>query len=126
MLSEKKIYVVDNGLINVASIAASKDLGRKFENSVYWMIRRKTKNIWYFSDGNSECDFIFKTADDYCAIQVCYDMNSDNQEREIKGLLSALKFFKLKEGVLLTIDQTDKILLDGYCINVRPAYNFIL
>jgi len=126
MLSEKKIYVVDNGLVNVASISASKDTGRKFENAVYWSIRRKTKNIWYFSDGNSECDFIYKLDDDYFAIQVCYEMNGDNQEREINGLLAALKFFNLSEGIILTVDQTDKILIDGYKINVVPAYQFDL
>jgi len=126
MLSEKKIYVVDNGLVNVASISASKDMGRKFENAVYWSIRRKTKNIWYFSDGNSECDFIYKLDDDYFAIQVCYEMNGDNQEREINGLLAALKFFNRSEGIILTVDQTDKILIDGYKINVVPAYQFDL
>jgi hypothetical protein len=26
----------------VASISASKDMGRKFENAVYWSVRRKT------------------------------------------------------------------------------------
>jgi len=126
MLSEKKIYVVDNGLVNVASISASKDMGRKFENAVYWSIRRKTKNIWYYSDGNSECDFIYKLDDDYFAIQVCYEMNGDNQEREINGLLVALKFFNLTEGIILTVDQTDKILIDGYKITVVPAYQFDL
>jgi len=126
MLSEKKIYVVDNGLVNVASISASKDMGRKFENAVYWSFRRKTKNIWYFSDGNSECDFIYKLDDDYFAIQVCSEMNGDNQEREINGLLAALKFFNLTEGIILTVDQTDKILIDGYKINVVPAYQFDL
>jgi predicted AAA+ superfamily ATPase len=126
MLSEKKIYVVDNGLVNVASISASKDTGRKFENAVYWSIRRKTKNIWYYSDGYSECDFIYKLDDDYFAIQVCYEMNGDNQEREINGLLAALKFFNLSEGIILTVDQTDKILIDGYKINVVPAYQFDL
>lgn len=126
MLSEKKIYVVDNGLVNVASISASKDMGRKFENTVYWSIRRKTKNIWYFSDGNSECDFIYKLDDEYFAVQVCYEMNGDNQEREINGLLAALKFLTLSEGIILTVDQTDKIHIDGYKINVIPAYEFDL
>jgi hypothetical protein len=126
MLSEKKIYVVDNGLVNVASISASKDMGRKFENAVYWSIRRKTKNIWYFSDGNFECDFIYKLDDDYFAIQVCYEMNGDNQEREINGLLAALKFFNLSEGIILTVDQTDKIFINGYKITVVPAYQFDL
>jgi uncharacterized protein len=124
MLSEKKVYVVDNGLINVASVSASKDMGRKFENAVYWSIRRKTRKIWYFSDGNSECDFIYQIDEDYTAIQVCYKINGDNQDREIDGLLAALRFFNLNEGVILTIDQTDKILKDGYTVNVIPSYKF--
>jgi len=97
-------------------------MGRKFKNAVYWSVRRKPKNIWYFSDGNSECDFIYKFDDDYFAIQVCYEINGDNQEREINGLLAALKFFNLSEGLILAVDQTDKILIDGYTINVVPAY----
>lgn len=126
MLSEKKVYVVDNGLVNVASVSASKDLGRKFENVIYWKIRRKTRKIWYYSDGHSECDFIFQKNEDYFAIQVCYELNGDNQEREINGLIAALEFFNLREGVILTIDQTDKILKDGYTIHVVPAYKFEL
>ena len=126
MLSEKKVYVVDNGLVNVASVSASKDLGRKFENVIYWNIRRKTRKIWYYSDGNSECDFIFQKNEDYFAIQVCYELNGDNQESEINGLIAALEFFNLTEGVILTIDQTDKILKDGFTIHVVPAYKFEL
>ena len=124
MLSEKKIYVVDNGLVNVASISASKDLGRKFENTIYWSIRRKTKSIWYFSDGTTECDFIYKLNEKYFAVQVCYEMNADNQEREINGLMSALRSFQLSEGKIITINQTDKILIGDHKINVIPAYNF--
>ena len=124
MLSEKKIYVVDNGLVNAASISASKDMGRKFENAVFGDIRRTTKQIWYFSDGNSECDFIYKFKDAYHAIQVCYEMNGDNQDREINGLLAALKFFNLSEGIILTLGQKDKILIDKYKIDVIPACNF--
>jgi predicted AAA+ superfamily ATPase len=126
MLSEKKNYVVDNGLVNVGSISASKDLGRKFENTVYWSIRRITSNIWYYSDGTTECDFIFKPDEEYCAIQVCFELHRDNQEREIQGLLSALKFFNLKEGTILTIDQSDLIFTDGQKIKVIPAYQFAL
>jgi len=124
MLSEKKIYVVDNGLVNAASISASKDMGRKFENAVYGDLRRTTKQIWYFSDGNSECDFIYKLKDNYHAIQVCYEMNGDNQDREINGLLAALKFFRINKGIILTLGQTDKILINGFKIDVIPAHSF--
>jgi hypothetical protein len=125
MLSEKKVYIIDNGLVNVASVSASKDNGRKFENVVYWSIRRKTKNIWYFSDGNSECDFIYKLNEEYFALQVCYEINGDNQEREINGLLAALRYFNLQKGTILTIDQTDKIHIDGRSIIMIPAFDFL-
>jgi len=63
---------------------------------------------------------------DFFAIQVCDEINGDNQEREINGVLAALKFFNLTEGVILTIDQTDKMFINGYTINVVPANQFIL
>jgi len=44
----------------------------------------------------------------------------------MNGLLAALKFFNLKEGVILTIDQTDLILIEGYKIKVAPACAFNL
>ena len=68
-----------------------------------WICPEKIKATdlcWYFSDGNSECDFIYKLDDEYFAIQICYEMNGDNQEREINGLLAALKFFNLSEGII--------------------------
>jgi predicted AAA+ superfamily ATPase len=124
MLSEKKVYIVDNGLINVSSISASKDLGRKFENVIYWDIRRKTKSIWYFSENQTECDFIYKLNERYFAIQVCYELHHDNQERELKGILDAMKFFNLNEGIIVTLNQSDLIIVDSYKIKVIPAYQF--
>jgi len=126
MLSEKKVYIVDNGLINVSSISASNDLGRKFENTIYWDIRKLTKSIWYFSDNQSECDFVYKINETYFTIQVCYELHHDNQEREIKGILSAMQYFNLTEGVILTLNQTDLINIDSYKIKVIPAYQFDL
>jgi len=126
MLSEKKVYIVDNGLINVSSISASKDLGRKFENTIYWDIRKLTKSIWYFSDNQSECDFVYKIDETYFVLQVCYELHHDNQDREIKGLLSAMKYFNLTDGVILTLNQSDLIRIDSYNIKVIPAYQFEL
>lgn len=124
MLSEKKVYIVDNGLISVSSISASKDIGRKLENTIYWDIRRKTKSVWYFSVNQLECDFVYKLNDAYFALQVCYELHHDNQEREINGVLAALKFFNLKEGTIVTLSQSDIISVDSYIIKVIPAYQF--
>ena len=72
----------------------------------------------------SEWDLGYKLKDDFSAIQVCFEINGDNQARENNRLLASFKFFNLNEGVILTIDQTDLILIDGYKIEVIPAYKY--
>jgi len=44
-----------------------------------------------------------------------------NMERELQGLKSALDFFKMKEGVIVTHDQTDFFETDGAIIRLIPA-----
>ena len=57
-------------------------------------------------------------------IQVCIDLNSDNQTREENGLWAAMEFFKLEKGTILTLNQTDVILKNGKRIDVLPVYNY--
>ena len=56
------------------------------ENQVFLHLRRKYKELFYFKEKN-ECDFIIKEKGKITqAIQVCYELNEDNNEREINGL----------------------------------------
>gem|GEM_PF-2521848 len=50
-----------------------------------------------------------------------YNLNDMNMERELQGLKSALDFFKMKEGVIVTHDQTDFFETDGAIIRLIPA-----
>jgi predicted AAA+ superfamily ATPase len=49
-------------------------------------------------------------------------LTQDNQERELRGLISALSYFDLSEGIIITADTTDEILQDGKKIHVIPAW----
>jgi len=49
-----------------------------------------------------------------------------NMERELQGLKSALDFFKMKEGVIVTHDQTDLFESDGTIIRLIPAWKYVL
>ncbi len=65
-------------------------------------LRRKYKNIYYFKE-NKECDFIVKKKEKITqAIQVCYELNDENKEREIAGLQEAMKKFNLPKGIIVT------------------------
>jgi hypothetical protein len=48
----------------------------------------------------------------------------DNQGREIEGLLAALNFFNLGEGIILTRNTRDTILEHGKTIKVLPAWEW--
>ena len=58
-------------------------------------------------------------------IQVCYELNIDNKDREINGLLEAMDFFELKEGIMVTFDQQEELLLNDKIIKVIPAHLFL-
>jgi len=125
IVNPRKVYAIDNGIVSANSGSFTDDKGRKLENLVFLHLRRFSKEIFYFSD-NGECDFIvLKNTAPKAAIQVCYDLNSDNLTRELNGLVQALDFFNLKEGIIVTLDQTDQIEQDGKLIKIVNGYDWL-
>ena len=57
--------------------------------------------------------------------KACYQLNQDNIDREVNGLIAALEFFKLEKGTMVTLNQTELIQKNGYTINVVPSYEWI-
>ena len=43
------------------------------------------------------------------AIQACYRLTPENRSREISGLQAAMKKHKIKQGVVITYDDDEKI-----------------
>jgi uncharacterized protein len=125
-VNPKKAYSIDNGFSYNNSASFSKDTGKMLENIVFLGLRKKFKDIFYFKEKN-ECDFVVKEKDKIIkAIQVCFEINKENNHREIIGLVSALKEFNLKEGLILTYNQDDKFLVEGKKITVKPIWKWLL
>ena len=90
-------------------------------------VKFENENIFYYiSDSNRECDFIIKNKGSLEAIQVCYNLNDKNKSREVDGLIDALEKFKLKKGIILTLDQQEEIKVKDMTINVLPAWKWFL
>lgn len=88
----KKIYVVDNGLINANTFNLSLNFGKLLENQVYLDLRRQKKEIFYYMTTEGyEIDFITKDQEgNYEIIQVVWDQNDPlTFEREMRALKSA-------------------------------------
>ncbi len=106
--SQKKIYVIDNGLANVSGFRFSQNIGLVYENIVFSELKRRNKEIYYWGD-KFECDFLIKEGLKIKeAIQVCYNIDDGNIEREVGGLIEAMDKFKLKSGTIIT-DSLEKI-----------------
>ena len=123
-VNPKKIYAVDNGLALANSLSFSSDTGRMLENLVFLMLRRRYKEIYYFRD-TRECDFIVRESGVVTmAVQVCAQLTHDNKDRELEGLKNAMLFFNLPEGLLLTMNEDDKITIGDRTITIKPVWKW--
>ena len=120
----RKVYAIDNGLVNANTLSFSDDRGRMLENAVYQYLRRQGVDLYYFRE-NRECDFVvFSQKKCRQLIQVCEVLDQDTLKREIEGLHEAMKFFKMTEGYILTMDQNDSLEIEGLPIRVMPVFEF--
>ena len=123
--SQKKIYCVDTGILHATAFKISKDKGRILENAVFIELKRQELEIYYHRDKN-ECDFVIKERERITqAVQVCYELNKENKDREIKGLKEAMEQHQLNEGLLLTNNQEETIKLGTKKIIVKPVWKWL-
>jgi uncharacterized protein len=123
--SQKKCYVIDQGLGAALDYKLSRDTGRLLETTVALELLKQGKQIAYHRNG-SECDFVvIDKGNVTAAIQVSIQI-SDNKtrEREIKGLVQSCQFFGLDEGVILTLDHTEELEQEGVRIRILPAWQY--
>ena len=125
-ISPKKVYVIDTGFGDANSLSFSNDTGRLFENAVYLQLRRTYKDLYYFRE-KGECDFVVKEKNKVThAIQVCAEVSQENLPREVNGLVEALRFFDLEEGIIITMNQEDEIIQDKKKIHLIPAWKWFV
>lgn len=116
----QKVYCVDNGIITRNTLVLTERKGALLENVVAVHLKRLGKDFFYHRSRAGECDFVIP--DEKKAIQVCYEMNANNQKRELAGLNQAMRETRAKEGLLLTLEQEQS--LDGR--TVKPVWQWLL
>ena len=125
MVNPRKIYVIDAGVIKIASTAFTENKDHLLENLIYWELRRRGKQLYYFNENKAECDFVvLKNEKIEQLIQVCYELLPENREREIRGLKEAMDFFKTDKGLIISFNQRDAFMHNGKRIEVVPAWDF--
>lgn len=119
----KKIYCIDTGMINKMAFTPTENKGRLLENLVFIELKRRKKQVFYWkSPTGKEVDFIVvDRGKPVEAIQVCYDLNKENKERELAPLEEAAKELKITKKTVLTYNQKQ----DEQNIVVMPAWKWL-
>lgn len=126
LVNPKKIYCIDNAIIGRNAFSFSENKGRMLENTVFIELKRRSKQIYYHKM-KLECDFLIQDGLKITeAIQVCYQLDYQNKEREINGLFEALNEYSLKEGLILTYDQEDSFFFNDKTIIIKPVWEWLL
>ncbi|MBS1777270.1 MAG: ATP-binding protein [Bacteroidetes bacterium] len=121
----KKLYVMDMGLYTENTMAMTTNWGRRLENLIFLHLRRKYKQIFYYK-GEDECDFLTMEKNSIKeALQVCWEINDENFEREYNGLTEAMRQVGLSEGSIITLKQQDVFQKDGMTVRMIPAHLFL-
>ncbi|MFT3741165.1 MAG: ATP-binding protein [Gammaproteobacteria bacterium] len=127
----KKIYWIDLALAQKIGFRISEDRGRMLENAVYLELLRRGKEIYFYQE-KKECDFIIKFEHRIiAAIQVTVSLNDPKtREREIAGLIEALKAFGLTQGIIITENENDTITYEEegqlFSIIVMPIWRWLI
>lgn len=101
-MSNRKIYLFDNGFASAIHYSFSEDRGKLLENLVFSRLRTFSEEIYFLKNGY-ECDFaVFPRGERPLLVQVTDRLHQDNLDREIKGLQNAKKIITNGRCLLLT------------------------
>jgi predicted AAA+ superfamily ATPase len=131
--SDKKIYWLDNGLLNANSAQYGRNNGLLLENALFLELYRRygnvyNSNIYYYSDSSGECDFIIYAEGGIpLPIQISWTLADPlTRQRELKSLIKACEYCQVKEGWIITSDEEGEFDFEGIHVLVKPAWKWML
>lgn len=125
LVNPRKVYCIDTGLQHVLSASTAPDNARSFENLVYLSLRRACRDIFYFDEGEGECDFVPVFRKHAGApVQATVALNDESEEREINGVRAAMRALRQKTGWIVTVSDEDEISFDEGTVRIVPFHKF--
>jgi predicted AAA+ superfamily ATPase len=122
--SDKKVYIIDNGLLSAIDFNISENRGKLLENMVAMEYLKQDKALFYYKD-QYECDFIVKDGNKLSPVQVAWTINDPaTRYRELRGIYFACKLLNQDKGTIITFDEEEVIETDSVTIRVLPFYKY--
>jgi len=135
ILGNKKVYCIDDGIVNMIGFRSEEEKGRLIENTVavelmrrkqYWNI---TQELYYWQDyQHNEVDFVVKERSKVTQlIQVAYRISDPaTKKRELSSLVKASKELKCNNLLLITWDAEGSEKYGGKKVMFIPLWKWLL
>jgi predicted AAA+ superfamily ATPase len=128
-LSNKKVYLCDNGLV----YKQGKEKSKLMENAVFLQLKRIQSlnpkiNLFYWKDSGGEVDFVVMEGKEIKKlIQVTFaDSRESIEKREINSLIIASKQLKCKTLEIITWNYEGSEKISGKTIAFIPLWKWLL
>jgi predicted AAA+ superfamily ATPase len=125
-IAPKKVYSIDTGLANAVGFGFSPNTGKFLENLVYLALRRKTKDIYYFSSpGGYEVDFYLPQKQRL--IQVTQNLDHPAvRDREFRALQDAMQIVKVQNALILADANAETVEINGIPVEICSTAEWLL
>lgn len=123
----RKIYLIDNGLINAFRHQPQPNWGHLLENFVYNALRRRGLQIDYYqTKERTEVDFITTSIEgEQQLYQVALSISADETyAREVRALEMAMLECAIQKGHLITLDHHGIHHCQAGVINIIPVWQW--
>lgn len=125
VMNPRKSYLVDIGFRSLG-VEASENRGKALENLVAVELERRRMKQFYHRE-RYECDFVvLEGSRPMAAIQVTWQLDSRDHDRELRGLVEAMETFRIKNGLILTYGDEGRETYRGRRVRVMPAWKWML
>jgi len=124
--SNKKMYVIDNGLRNAIAFRTSTDKGKMLENLVFIELKRRGIECWYYKTKNNlEVDFVWFMNEPRLA-QVCYDLTDPvTYQRETTAIETAMKELSINSSFILSYNLKNEVKTPAGTIKIIPVIEWL-
>ena len=125
-VNPKKMYVIDNGVLDAYSTNLTADHGAFLENLVFQTLRRQGLEIgYYLTKRRREIDFVYRLNEETYLIQVAWTLDNDlTRERELRALREAAA--ELNQPKCLIVTLNEEWVSDENDVEVIPLWKFLL
>lgn len=125
-VNPKKMYAIDNGVLDAYSTNLTADRGAFLENLVFLTLRRQGLEVsYYVTNQGREVDFAYKADGNTFLIQVAWSLeNESTRERELRALHDASAELEKTKCTIVTLNEEWES--EDSLIEVVPLWKFLL